>query len=264
MFESKDLEKANMTSTKKADELEAMLAMAEDISLEENTTDDNILTGKSPKHPDETIRNVRMVSFTEEEEYFEMKSQVEELNAQLDGREKIIADLRRKIKTLEEKVERCVCKNKRRREKSQEKSFQQGRSKSGRMSREGSFQKRNKSLSPIPDEKTTIQPKLKWRPKHTITFKPTSKKIHPAVKRFKEHHVNGRHDPVKRRNDVANFKTGTRVKRLQRAGALRPLAGKNPSETFYVTTDRLDFRSTGSSQKKERGRALFALVGCPL
>ena len=58
MFESKDLEKANMTSTKKADELEAMLAMAEDISLEENTTDDNILTGKSPKHPDETIRNV--------------------------------------------------------------------------------------------------------------------------------------------------------------------------------------------------------------
>ena len=35
----------------------------------------------------------------------------------------------------------------------------------------------------------------------------------------------GRHDPVKRRNDVANFKTGTRVKRLQRAGALRPLVG---------------------------------------
>jgi len=60
---------------------------------------------------------------------------------------------------------------------------------------------------------------------------------------------------------VANFKTGTRVKRLQRAGALRPLAGKNPSETYYVTTDKMDFRCTGSSQRNDRGRALFALVG---
>ena len=71
----------------------------------------------------------------------------------------------------------------------------------------------------------------------------------------------GKHDPRKRQNDVANFKTGTRVKRLRRSGALRPLvgdnitcfedissifnitqAGKNPSETFYVTTDRMEFR----------------------
>ena len=170
MFESKDLERANMTSTKKADELEAMLAMTEDISLEENTTDDNILIGKSPKHPDETIRNVRLVSYTEEDEYFAMKSQVEELNARLDERENMIADLRRKIETLEENAKRCVCKKKRSREKSQEKSYQQGRSKSSRMSREGSNQKRNKSLllNLIPEKKTSIQPKIKWAPKHTV------------------------------------------------------------------------------------------------
>ena len=73
--------------------------------------------------------------------------------------------------------------------------------------------------------------------------------------------VSGKHDPRKGKNDVANFKTGTRVKRLRRSGALRPLVGdkitcfedisstfnitqpgKYPSETFYVTTDRLDFR----------------------
>ena len=147
MFESKDLEKGNLTSTKKADELDAMLAMAEDISLEENTMDDiDSLTRKSPiRQTDETIRNVRMVSDTEEE-YLMVKSQVEELNAQLDGRDKIIAKLRRKIKALEEKTERCVCKKKRSREKSQEKSYQgQDRTKSSRISsREGSFQKRNK------------------------------------------------------------------------------------------------------------------------
>ena len=168
MFESKDLEKANLTSTKKADELDAMLAMAEDISLEENTMDDmdGSLTRTSPRLADETIRNVRMVSDTDEE-YLVLLSQVEELNAQLDGKDKLIAELRGKIKALEEKSERCVCKKKRSREKSQEKSYNQGRSKSRRMSsREGSFQKRNKSLSPIPEEKTSIKPK--WRPKQTV------------------------------------------------------------------------------------------------
>ena len=37
--------------------------------------------------------------------------------------------------------------------------------------------------------------------------------------------VSGKHDPRKGKNHVANFKTGTRVKRLRRSGALRPLVG---------------------------------------
>ena len=160
MFEHRDLERANMTSTKKADELEVMLSMTEDISLEENTMDDNILSGN------ETIRNVRMVSFSEEEE---LKSQVEELNAQLKGKEKLIAELRKQMKSLEEKNKRCRCKRKQGRVESQEKSSDQGRSKfSKRMSRERSFQKRNKSLSLIPEEKTSIKPRIKWKPKQTV------------------------------------------------------------------------------------------------
>ena len=152
MFQPEDLQRANLTSTKKADELDAMLALAKDvsleeISLEENTTGytDDTFTGKPSENADETIRNVRMVSYTEDED-FVIRSKVEELNTLLDGRDRIIAELRTKITALEEKAEMCFCKRKRTREKSVEKSYQ-GRSKSRRISRERSYQKPNKFLS---------------------------------------------------------------------------------------------------------------------
>ena len=96
MFEPEDLQTANLTSTKKADELDAMLALTKDFSLEEisweeNTTGDmdDTFTGNA----DETIRNVRVVSYIEDED-FVIRSKVKELNAQLDGRDRIIAKLR--------------------------------------------------------------------------------------------------------------------------------------------------------------------------
>ena len=171
MFEAEDLRAANLTSTKKADELGAMLALANDISvegisLEENTTGDTF-TGKPSDNADETIRNVRMISHTEDEDYM-MKSKVKELNAQLDGRDRIIARLRTKIKALEETAEMCFCKKKRTREKSLEKSYQ-CKSKSRRVSRERSYQKPNKSLSKILEEKTCVKPvKNKWTPKNKV------------------------------------------------------------------------------------------------
>ena len=174
MFEPEDLQTANLTSTKKADELGAMLALAndisfEEISLEENTTGDmnDTFTGKPSDNADETIRNVRIISHTEDEDYV-TKSKVKELNAQLDGRERIIARLRTKIKALEETAELCFCNKKRTREKSLEKSYQ-CKSKSRRVSRERSFQKPNKSLSKILEEKTSVKPvKNKWTPKNKV------------------------------------------------------------------------------------------------
>ena len=187
MFEPEDLQTANLTSTKKADELHAMLALAKDVSLEEisaeeNTTSDmdDTFNPKPSDNADETIRNIRMIYYTEDED-FVIRSKVKELNAQLDGRDRIIAQLRTKIRTLEENAEMCSCKKKRARDKSQEKSYQ-GKSKSRRMSRERSYQKPNKSLtrersyqktnkllSKILEEKTSIRPvKNKWTPKNKV------------------------------------------------------------------------------------------------
>ena len=200
MFEPEDLQTANLTSTKKADELDAMmLAYAKDVSYEEISSEENTMsdidtfTGKPSYNADETIRNVRMISYTEDED-FVIRSKIEELNSLLDGKDRIIAKLRTKITALEQNAEMCFCKKKRAREKSQEKSYQ-GRSKSIKMSREPiyqkpnksssrdqsyqkpnkllsrerSYQKPNKSLSKILEEKTSIRPvKNKWTPKNKV------------------------------------------------------------------------------------------------
>ena len=208
MFHPEDLQKGNLTSTKEADELDAMLANAgsledislEDISLEENL-DNTLIEKSSGQAADETVRNVKEVSFIDED--------VDELNARLDEKNRIITKLQAKIQALEEKAEMCVCKKKRSREKSLEKSYR-CKSKSKKMWGEHSDQKRDKSRSKTPPkEKHSIAPKReKWTPKHKvvrnfagqkvpiflffqITFEKQTKKIHPGVKRFKDQHVEG-------------------------------------------------------------------------
>ena len=96
MFHPEDLQKGNLTSTKEADELDAMLANAgslEDISLEENL-DNTLIEKSSGQAADETVRNVKKVSFIDEDVY--------ELNARLDEKNRIITKLQAKIQALEE------------------------------------------------------------------------------------------------------------------------------------------------------------------
>ena len=84
----------------------------------------------------------------------------------------IIKELRNQIATLEEKTCKCVCKKKRDRENSFERSFR-GKSKLTKTSvssttKERSFLKQKKTLSPIQEEKTGSKPKLKWKPKNKV------------------------------------------------------------------------------------------------
>ena len=158
-----------LTSTKKEGELEAMLAMAAaNISLEEISGDGDFFNENSG-NADETIRTVRMVSPSKDHD---KSARIEELNAELEERDQIIKELRNQIATLEEKSGKCVCKKKRDRENSLERSFR-GKSKLtktsvGSTTRERSFLKQRKTLSPIPEEKTSSKPKLKWKPKNKV------------------------------------------------------------------------------------------------
>ena len=159
-----------LTSTKKEEELEAMLATAAaNISLEEISGDGDFFNENSG-NADETIRTVRMVSPSKD--YPAKIDKIVELNAELEERDQIIKELRNQIATLEEKTGKCVCKKKRDRENSLERSFR-GKSKLtktsvGSTTRERSFLKQRKTLSPIPEEKTSSKPKLKWKPKNKV------------------------------------------------------------------------------------------------
>ena len=166
---SSHLEKKMLTSTKKEGELEAMLAIAAaNISLEEISARDSgdlDIFDEDSGNADETIRTVRMVSPSKDQDF---PAKIEDLNGQLEKRDQIIKELRNQIATLEEKTGKCVCKKKRDRENSFERSFR-GKSKLtktsvGSTTRERSFLKQKKTLSPIPEEKTSSKPKLKWKP----------------------------------------------------------------------------------------------------
>ena len=158
-----------LTSTKKEEELQAMLATAAaNISLEEISGDLDFFDEDSG-NGDETIRTVRLVSPSKNHA---KSAKIEKLNGQLAERDQIIKELRNQIATLEEKTGKCVCKKKRDRENSFERSFR-GKSKLtktsvGSTTRERSFLKEKKTLSPIPEEKTSSKPKLKWKPKNKV------------------------------------------------------------------------------------------------
>ena len=167
---SSHLEKKMLTSTKKEEELGVMLAIAAaNISLEEISGDGDFFNENSG-NADETIRTVRMVSTSKD--YPAKIDKIVELNAELEERDQIIKELRNQIATLEEKTCKCVCKKKRDRENSFERSFR-GKSKLTKTSvssttRERSFLKQRKTLSPIQEEKTGSKPKLQWKPKNKV------------------------------------------------------------------------------------------------
>ena len=166
---SSHLEKKMLTSTKKESELGAMLAMAAaNISLEEISGDGDFFNENSG-NADETIRTVRMVSPSKDHDY---SAKIDQLYGQLEELGQIIKELRNQIATLEEKTCKCVCKKKRNRENSLERSFR-GKSKLtktcvGSTTRERSFLQQKKTLSPIPEEKTSSKPNLKWKPKNKV------------------------------------------------------------------------------------------------
>ena len=146
-----------------------MLAMAAaNISLEEISGDGDFFN-KNSGNADETIRTVRMVSPSKDHDY---SAKIDKLYGQLEEFGQIIKELRNQIATLEEKTCKCVCKKKRDRENSFERSFR-GKSKLTKTSvssttRERSFLKQKKTLSPIQEEKTGSKPKLQWKPKNKV------------------------------------------------------------------------------------------------